>query len=268
MEPQIFAGIGRLDPNRGIVSSKPYASGTTSGFRHASLPWAARTCRLFLAPYSDPSCDRVDLDCPMLNQILPFLTGLPPFSIYFFLGAGAALENIVPPVPADTFVVLGGFLAAQGMADPFAVFFATWGANVASALIVYAAGARYGPEFFRRGLGRFLLDSYQLERIRGFYDRWGHWAIFLTRFLPGFRAAVPVFAGVTHQRFLPVAFPLAVASAIWYGFLTFVGTVTGRNLETILGWVSGLNRTLLVIALILAAGLAYLWYRSRHVERS
>ncbi len=219
----------------------------------------------------------------MLNQILPFLTGLPPFSIYFLLGAGAALENIVPPVPADMFVVLGGFLAAQGMADPFAIFLVTWGANVASALIVYAAGARYGPAFFRKGLGRFLLDSYQLERLRGFYDRWGHWAIFLTRFLPGFRAAVPVFAGVTHQRFLPVAFPLAVASAIWYGFLTFVGTVAGvidsqrvgpqvvnttRNLETILGWVSGLNRTLLIIALILAAGLAYLWYRSRHVERS
>ena len=204
----------------------------------------------------------------MLSQILGFLTGLPPFSIYFLLGVGAALENIVPPIPADTFVVLGGFLAAQGAAEPFAVFLATWGANVTSALIVYAAGARYGPGFFRKGLGRFLLDPDQLERLRAFYDRWGHWAIFLTRFLPGFRAAVPVFAGVTHQRFLPVALPLAIASAIWYGFLTWMGTIAGRNLETILAWVSGLNRTLLVVALILAVGLSYLWYRSRQAERS
>ena len=159
----------------------------------------------------------------MLNQILQILADLPPLLTYVVLGIGAALENVVPPIPADTFVILGGFLAAHGRAEPFIVFIATWGANLASALAVYAAGTRYGPRFFRGRWGRRLLEPNQLERLGAFYARWGHWAIFLTRFLPGFRAIVPVFAGVTHQRFLPVALPLAAASAIWYGFLTLVG---------------------------------------------
>ncbi len=203
-----------------------------------------------------------------MSQILSFFTGLPPILIYVLLGAGAALENIVPPVPADTFVVLGGFLAAQGRAEPLSVFLATWGANVVSALVVYAAGARYGPDFFGRGLGRRLLQPQQLERLSRFYDRWGQWAIFLTRFLPGFRAVVPVFAGVTHQRFLPVAVPLVIASAIWYGFLTWAGAVTGRNIETILAWVGDLNRTLLGVALVLAAAVGYRWVQSRGGGRS
>ncbi len=72
-----------------------------------------------------------------------------------------------------------------------------------------------------------------------------------------------MFAGVTHQRLLPVALPLAAASAIWYGLLTWLGTLAGRNLGTILSWVAGLNRTLLVIALALGAAVAFWWYRSR-----
>jgi membrane-associated protein len=199
----------------------------------------------------------------VLSEALRFLAGLPPFSVYAFLGIGAALENIVPPVPADTFVVVGGLLATQGRVRLLGVFLATWSGNVASALAVYAAWMRYGPEFFRGGLGRYLLKPRQIERLAEFYGRWGVWAIFLSRFLPGFRAIVPVFAGVTRQRFLAVAIPIAAASAIWYGLLTWLGGVTGRNLDTILGWLGGLNRTLLIVALLLAAAVGTWWYRTR-----
>lgn len=199
-----------------------------------------------------------------MSQLFSFLVGLSPFLIYVFLGAGAALENVVPPVPADTFVVLGGFLAAQGRADPVGVFLVTWGANVTSAIAVYRAGYRYGRGFFEGGWGRHLLRPHQLERLDGFYERWGLWAIFFTRFIPGFRAVVPVFAGVTRQRFLPVAVPILVASAIWYGLLTWLGAVTGRNLSTILSWLEDVNRTLLIVAIVLATGTAWWWYRSRN----
>lgn len=200
----------------------------------------------------------------MLSEALAFLQGLSPAWIYVLLGIGAGVENIVPPVPADTFVVLGGFIAGAGAADPGAIFLATWAGNVATALAVYFAGARYGPPFFDTACGRLLLRPHQLHRLGAYYRRWGQVTIFATRFLPGFRAVVPVFAGVTGQRFLPVALPLASASAIWYGLLTWLGTRAGRNVAGIVAWLSDLNRVLLIAALALGAVVLYGWYRSRN----
>lgn len=200
----------------------------------------------------------------MLSEVLAFLQGLPPAWIYLLLGIGAGVENIVPPVPADTFVVLGGFIAGAGAADPGAIFLATWAGNVTTALAVYLAGARYGPPFFDTACGRLILRPHQLDRLGAYYRRWGRVTIFATRFLPGFRAAVPVFAGVTGQRFLPVALPLASASAIWYGLLIWLGTRAGRNVEGIVAWLGELNRLLLIAALVLGAAVLYGWHRSRN----
>jgi phosphatidylglycerol lysyltransferase len=197
--------------------------------------------------------------------MIAWLVGLPPLLVYVVLGLGAALENVVPVIPADTFVILGGFIAAQGRADPLTVVLATWGCYVATGLIVYGSAWRYGPQFFSRGPGKSLLKPAQLHRLAVFYRRWGPWAIFLTRFLPGFRAVVPVFAGVTHQRFLPVAAPLAAASALWYGLLTWAGTIAGQNLDAILEWVGHVNRGLLIVAVALAAAIV-VWWRRSHRE--
>lgn len=191
------------------------------------------------------------------------LAELTPALIYLVLGAGAAVENLIPPVPADTFVVLGGFFAAQGRLNLAGVFLVTWGANVASALGVYAAARKYGPGFFERGLGRHLLERRQIETIARFYGRWGHWAIFLTRFLPGLRAIVPVFAGITRQRFWPVALPLALASAIWYGVLTWFGGLAGRNVDAILEALGRVNAVLLLVAAVIVGAIGVWWVRTR-----
>lgn len=171
---------------------------------------------------------------------------------------------MVPAVPADTFVVLGGFLAALGDLQARWVFLATWVGNVASALAMYRLGHTHGSEFFQHGWGRRLLNPHQMERIAVFYGRWGTPAIFFTRFLPGVRAVVPVFAGVTHQRFVPVAVPLAAASAIWYGALVWAGTLAGRNVDRILDLVGRVNIGLMGGAVVVVLGATAWWWRTRH----
>lgn len=151
--------------------------------------------------------------------VLRALTKLPPLLLYLLLGGGAAVENIAPPVPADTFVLAGALLAAEGAADPFIVFLVTWSFNVLSAVGVYAVAWHYGRRFFKMPMARWLLREHQLEQIAGFYGNWGVPAIFFSRFLPAWRAMVPVFAGISHVRALKVVPPMVIASALWYGFL-------------------------------------------------
>lgn len=198
-----------------------------------------------------------------MGSILRTLAELPPVLTYLLIGGGAALENIVPPIPADTFVLLGAFLSVGGRANPWLVLAVTLTANIGSALAVYALARKYGQGFFARGVGHFLLRPHQLERIGVFYQRWGTPAIFMSRFLPAFRAMVPVFAGVTKVPAWKVAPPLVTASAIWYGLLVWLGATAGRNIGAIVAFVESISTVLLVVAGVLIAGFAYWWWRSR-----
>lgn len=201
------------------------------------------------------------------NEVVAWLGGLPPLLVYLALGLGAAVENVFPAVPADTFVLLGGFLAAlRDALDPRWVFVSTWLLNVASAMATYVLGRTHGRSFFEAGWGRRLLNPRQMERMRLFYRQWGTVAIFFTRFLPGLRSVVPIFAGVSHQGWVSVLVPLAAASAVWYGGLVWAGVVAGRNLPRVRALFSEVNTGLLVVALLGAAAVAVWWWRTRHHE--
>ncbi len=199
-----------------------------------------------------------------MERALEVLTGLPPALVYVVVAAGGAVENVLPALPADTFVLVGGFVAGlDADVDPLGAFAAVWAFNVAGAVAVYGAGLRYGQRFFRRGLGRVLIDAGQMRRLEAFYERWGVWAILFGRFLPGFRALVPVFAGVAGLGPRRVVAPLVLASALWYGALIRLGVAAGSNLEAAVGAVERANRGLLAASLGLIVLLAALWWRSR-----
>lgn len=204
------------------------------------------------------------LEMSSFHEVLADLEGLPPILVYLFAGLGAAIENFFPPVPADTFVLVGAFVAAAGRPAPGGIFLATWLANVGSALAVYLMGWRWGRGFFATPAGHWLLRPKQLQRLERLYERHGFKIIFLSRFLPGFRAVVPVFAGISRLGFWRTSLPLAAASAIWYGLLVYLGTLARQHLDEILHLVSGINTTLAVIAAIIALALAVLWASTRH----
>ena len=201
-----------------------------------------------------------------MAEMLAWIEGWPAVLVYLALGAGAAVENVVPAVPADTFVALGGLLSSVGELDARWIFLATWLMNVGSALVTYRLGYRYGKGFFASGWGRRLLHPRQMERMAGFYDRWGAIAIFGTRFLPGLRSVVPVFAGVAHQPFVFVALPLAIASAIWYGALVWIGAEIGRNLDVLAAALGRVNGVLAGVAVLVAVPLAVWWWRTRRSD--
>ncbi len=200
----------------------------------------------------------------MLEAVTAWVDGLPDVVVYLMLGLGAAVENVIPAIPADTFVVLGGFFAAVGDLEARWVFVVTWGFNVASALAMYRVGHTHGRTFFEVGWGRRVLNAHQMERMVVFFGRWGTAAIFLARILPGIRSVVPVFAGVTHQRFWPVAIPLALASAIWYSALVWGGTFAGHNLDRMLAILGQTNQWLLLAAVMAGAAVFIWWWRTRH----
>ena len=204
----------------------------------------------------------------MLDRLLDALASLPLVPTYLVLMALSALENVFPPVPADTAVALGAFLARRGELSVVPLAILCWAANLASAAGTYALGRRHGRGFFRDGWGRRLMSPETLAALEEAYGRWGTAGIFLSRFLPGLRAAVPPFAGVAGLSPARALVPAALASAIWYAFLAFAGYGLAQNWEAVKALVADVNRALGVVALVVAVALvAWLWRRSRRKPR-
>jgi membrane protein DedA with SNARE-associated domain len=200
----------------------------------------------------------------VLERLLDALASLPLVPTYLVLMALSALENVFPPVPADTAVALGAFLARRGELSVVPLALLCWLANLASAAGTYLVGRRHGRGFFRDGWGRKVMPPRVLAALEEAYARWGTGGIFVSRFLPGLRAAVPPFAGVAGLPPLRALLPAAVASAIWYAFLATAGYQLADNWDAVKALLADANRALGVAALVVTvvAG-AWLWRRAR-----
>ena len=193
-----------------------------------------------------------------------WLAGLPPAGIYGVIALLAALENIFPPVPADSVVALGAFLAGEGADVTMAgVFLATWIPNVASAIGVYWVARTVGRRFVDSPAGRRLLPRGAMAAIARAYRRHHLWGIFVSRFLPGYRAVVPPFAGVAGLDAWRALTPVVVASALWYGFVVWLAHRLGSNWDGLQRAIGRLGWWAAVAALAVTSLLAFLIWRRR-----
>ncbi len=200
----------------------------------------------------------------MLDHLLDALASLPLVPTYLVLMLLSALENVFPPVPADTAVALGAFLARRGEISVVPMAVLCWLSNVASAAGTYAFARSHGQAFFRDGWGRRILTPRTLAALEEAYRRWGVLGIFASRFLPGLRAAVTPFAGIAGLGVARALVPAAAASAIWYAFLAAAGYSLAQNWTAVKQLVADTNRLLAIvaIALTLLVGL-WIWRRAR-----
>jgi membrane protein DedA with SNARE-associated domain len=199
-----------------------------------------------------------------IDALLGLVSHVPVETMYLLVGAGAAIENLFPPVPSDMVVVAGAVLADRGFLDGRLVFLVAWASNLILALGVYFAARRFGKGLFETRWGRWLLRPAQLRRMSVFYEEYGTLTILVSRFFPVFRVLVPAFAGISRLGFWRTSIPLALASAAWYGVLVAAGVIFSRNLDRLLGMLGAVNTTVGAVAALAAILLALLWWRTRH----
>jgi membrane protein DedA with SNARE-associated domain len=198
----------------------------------------------------------------VLDRFLDWVAQLPELAVYVILMALSALENVFPPVPADVAVVLGAFLAQRGLTSAPLLGFLCWLANTASAAGMFFYARHRGPRFFESGWRRKLMPPETIAALHKAYERHGVLGIFLSRFLPGLRAAVTPFAGVVGMSPLRALLPAAIASAIWYAVLVGFGSLLGVNWKTARAMVDDANRVLGAISVVvIAAAALWLWRR-------
>ncbi|MGO4103752.1 DedA family protein [Leifsonia sp. YAF41] len=132
-------------------------------------------------------------------------------------------------LPGDSLLFTVGLLTATGVVDfpiwvTAAVIFV---AAFAGDQLAYYIGRKAGPAVFKRERSRFF-NPENVERTNAFFEKHGGKAIVMARFLPVFRAFVPVAAGVGRMSYRTfVSFNL-IGAFLWGVGLTLIGFFLGQ----------------------------------------
>ncbi|MEP6763751.1 MAG: DedA family protein [Gemmatimonadaceae bacterium] len=196
-------------------------------------------------------------------QALDWLSSLPVALLYLVIGAAALVENIFPPLPADTAIALGAFVAARGPGTALGVWSATMVGNIGGAMLMYYVGYRFGLPWLEKKIPALHAAS-GADQFQKRYQRFGIPGLALSRFLPGVRAVVPPVAGAMRIGAVRALLAMALASGVWYGVVCVLAFRAGANAEVVLAAISRSQRTVgIVAASTVAIGLGVWWLRRR-----
>lgn len=200
----------------------------------------------------------------MLDFIERIFNSIEPGIAYLVLFASAFIENVMPPIPGDTVVVLGAYLVSTGKLEFWPVYITTCTGGLLGFMVMFFIGAKFGRTFFYKKARAKVFNINKLETVEKWFAKWGYWVIFANRFLSGTRSVISVFAGLFHLKWHIVMILGLFSLLIWNGLLIFAGILIGDNWEQILNYVSNYNKVLIGLTVIAIA--AYLIRRKKKKE--
>jgi len=182
---------------------------------------------------------------------------------YFGIFLLMVLENVVPPVPSELIMSLGGIAAGQGKMDfLLLVLVGTSGCAVGN-LFWWEIGRRFGYERLQPAIerwGRWLTLEWQdVETLRRFFDRWGGITVFVFRFMPIGRTVISIPAGLLHMPFWRFVIYTTAGSAVWNTILVGVGYWLGTNFETIDHWIAPVVTGVIALMVLLYIWRVFTW---------
>lgn len=172
-----------------------------------------------------------------MDASIAFIREAPTFLSLIALFFSAILEYVFPPVPGDTFALVGGILAGQDALPIVGVVLALTAGSTVGGLISFAAGRAVATKpWAREKLGRLLPDE-RLAKLERLFDRYGRWVVVANRFLPGLRAYVLVGAGMGRMQTSDIVIFGGISALFWNAAIVGAGIAVGENLDLLLGWV-------------------------------
>ncbi len=132
-----------------------------------------------------------------------------------------------PFLPGDSLLFAAGVFCADG-----------GGLNIWAALIIFSVAAILGNTsnyWIGRGFGHAIIDSgkvksltpERIEKVHGFFEKWGALAIVITRFFPIIRTFAPFIAGTSNMNFAKFTVFNALGGVLWVSIFTLLGYFFG-----------------------------------------
>mgnify|MGYP001182583714 CR=1 FL=1 len=185
---------------------------------------------------------------------------------YFAILIAMFLENLIPPIPSEIIMPLGGFYVNQGQLHFLPVVIAGLVGTVLGAFPWYGIGRLVNEERLEIWLvkyGRWLgISPKDLFKSRLWFGKHGNSLVFWGRLIPGIRTLISVPAGIELMPFLPFLLWTSLGSLIWIILLTTTGLILGESYNQVSIFIDHYSSAVKLILLLILTSI-FIWIALR-----
>jgi membrane protein DedA with SNARE-associated domain len=188
------------------------------------------------------------------NELLVFVDKTDPVYIYLILFGMAFVENVFPPLPGDTFTIIGGYLVSVGKLSLAMTLTSVSLGTILSVMAIYSLAYRGGRGFLVRRRMRFF-NAYDIRRVQGWFNRFGAWTLLFSRFVIGGRVAIAIGAGLSKYPTVRMTLFSMISTVVFHGTLIALAFLMHAYISSLVEGFGLFSK----IVLALVAALVILW---------
>ncbi len=206
---------------------------------------------------------------PQVGMIAKIIEVLSTFIIAVISAGGyagvmllMAIESACIPLPSEVIMPFSGYLVYTGRFNLFWVATAgAIGCNLGSVVAYYIG--YYGGRPLVERYGRYIfLSEKELHWADRFFEKWGDWAVFVSRLLPVVRTFIALPAGIAKMKQVRFHVFTFVGSWPWCFVLAWIGMRLGEQWDKdprLKAWFHRFDAVILGIIVIAA-----IWFVRSH----
>lgn len=195
----------------------------------------------------------------MFENILSEIANLTPIWIYITIFLFAYAENLFPPSPSDLIVVVGGSLVGTNVLSFFPLLIFSTGGSVAGFLTAFALGWQFDKKLLHSGKIKFIKVE-SVEKVENAFRKYGYFLIVANRFLPGTRAVISFFAGMSRLDVHKTMWLSTISSLLWNFILIYSGMMFGENIAGVDKYLSTYSNIVVTISVLIVVGLVIKYF--------
>src|SRR6185295_8603588 len=146
-------------------------------------------------------------------------------AIFFLLMLGI----VGLPIPDETLLVFCGYLISQGKLDPTTTWFTAASGSLCGITLSYAIGRTLGLGVIHRYGAVLRITPARLDSVHRWFDRIGHWALFVGYYIAGVRHFTAIVAGVSRISIFSFMAYAWTGGLLWVSTFLTLGYYLGEN---------------------------------------
>jgi membrane protein DedA with SNARE-associated domain len=198
----------------------------------------------------------------MTEKLIASFMALSFAAKYAILMSLMAIQSACVPIPSEVIMPLAGSTLAHSQWDLILLAtIASLASNLGS-IPAYWVGAQGGRPMVERYGSYLLLSRHDLDRVDGFFARFGSLAVLIGRMLPIIRTFIAFPAGVAKMNKWKFHIYTFIGSWPWCYALAYIGMKLGDSFNTNPEFKAVFHRFHLAVELVIVAG--FVWYVVSH----